>query len=479
MNFIKRMSSCWTVPALASSFCLVVQAPSQALQFNFSYEEGTPYEQMLGFKVAGDWWSSYITDDVTVNIHVGTSNNLPKNVVGSALPGMHAFDYFGSYRYRLEQDVSSDLDQSAVSVGLPGHRNAQGGGYYKGQLEGATKNAHRISLTKANAKAVGLPGSNSTGLDGMIMMSDLNNSRYRWNYDFDRSGNIDNKSVDFLSVAVHEIGHVLGFVSSFDTVTAKDSDLTSSEIKERLNRTTPLDLFRRSSESAEGNVAELRAGKSSYLSADNGTTRMANFARGNRDIGNGSDGYQASHWRHRSSGYTGIMGPAIQTGSRFSIKSLDLKAMDIIGWDLNTSTARNPNDKNLSLLEQQAKESLAQELGKSISWLNNNKSKAASLLADSDADLLADITADSDEYYQLFGASTLGSGGWWQLFKDLGYAGWWQEYVANDAYGQKAYFSTLEAPVEAKDVPEPTTFLGLLGLTAFSLLGQHAVKRSH
>lgn len=495
MNITDWLPGRWMATAIASSgLCLMIQAPSQALQFNFSYEEGTSYEQMLGFEIAGSIWGSYLSDSATLNIHVGSSNGLPRNVVGGALPGMKAFQSYGQYHSRLRYDASfrSEDDKEANFFGgLQDHQDHHGNTYYKGRLEQNTWNIYNTSLTNANAKSVGMVNSHSQTLDGMIMMSDLSNSKYSWDYDFDRSGNIDKKSLDFLSVAVHEVGHVLGFVSVFDTVDKKEQNATQQENIERVRRTTTLDLFRHSEQTGE-DIVELRAGKASYFSVDGGDTKIAEFARGNKNIGNGSDGYQASHWKHQKQGALGIMGPAIRLGERRDLAHLDLRAMDAIGWDVDiytpsynnhscgygytyaSGTCDNSNADikiptvDFSLLQSKAESNLAGRLGKSTSWLKNNKYSAADQLVSNQTDLLANMLAESDEYYQIL---NLGSSGWWQILNNLGYGGWWQEYITDDAYTQKAYFSTLET-AETTDVPEPSLFIGLLSFVTLGLLGK-------
>lgn len=469
MKLIKRISRRWIAPVLASSgLCLLAQAPSQALQFNFSYEKGTSYEQMLGFEVAAGVWSTLLTDNVTVNLHVGSSGTLPKNVVGGALPGMQVKrDYLHVYN-KLVSDAVSGNDRKAIDSTLQKHKSSDGQYlYYKGRSDYTTRNIFKTSLTNANAKAIGLINPHSTALDGMIMMSDLKGTGYNWNYDFDRSGGISNKSIDFLSVAIHEIGHALGFVSSLDLVTKNEIELDAFGRKARVDKATTLDLFRRSNTTGSSTV-ELRAGAESYLSIDGGKTKIP-FARGAKDIGNGSDGYQTSHWKYKGSG---IMGHSINLGERRNVNWQDRVALDVIGWDLRWGAS----SYNLSLLENQAKSKLAKKLSTNVSWLNNNKHTAASRLSGTNTSLLANMTAQSDEYYQLFGANTMGSAGWWQLFNNLGYAGWWQEYVANEAYGQKAYFSTLSPLEETQDVPEPTSLLGIAGFILFGLLGRHHIK---
>ena len=43
---------------------------------------------MLGFEMAGKYWSNHLTDDVTLDIFIDSSNSLPENVIGGALPGI-------------------------------------------------------------------------------------------------------------------------------------------------------------------------------------------------------------------------------------------------------------------------------------------------------------------------------------------------------------------------------------------------------
>ena len=84
---------------------------------------------------------------------------------------------------------------------------------------------------------------------------------------------------------------------------------------------------------AKGKI-DLSTGGNPYFSIDGGATNLANFASGAYTDFNG-DGYQASHWKNGSG--VGIMNPILGAGERKDISSLDLKAMDVIGWDIDTS----------------------------------------------------------------------------------------------------------------------------------------------
>ncbi|QYO62929.1 hypothetical protein [Leptolyngbya sp. 7M] len=70
----------------------------------FTYGPGTTLEQMVAFETAGRLWSTYFTDDVTVNIYVEPSSTLPTGVAGGALMGIEADESYSTWRTRLAAD---------------------------------------------------------------------------------------------------------------------------------------------------------------------------------------------------------------------------------------------------------------------------------------------------------------------------------------------------------------------------------------
>ena len=46
------------------------------VQFNFTYDPNVSLEQRVGFELAALVWSSYLTDDITVNLHIASSDSL-------------------------------------------------------------------------------------------------------------------------------------------------------------------------------------------------------------------------------------------------------------------------------------------------------------------------------------------------------------------------------------------------------------------
>jgi hypothetical protein len=146
-------------------------------------------------------------------------------------------------------------------------------------------------------------------------------------FDFDSSNGVDPGQLDFETVAVHEIGHVLGFTS-----------LTGAmELNPSMN--TALSLW---------DVFRFRPGTAA-VPADFGTAQRVLSSGGDhiffaggaelslstgRPDGSGGDGFQASHWKNDSlTGNTiGIMDPDLAPGQSQAISNSDLAVLNAIGY---------------------------------------------------------------------------------------------------------------------------------------------------
>lgn len=305
---------------------------------------GSQAEQ--GFKIAAKYWESVLTNDVVLNFEV-RFDNLGPGILGST--GSTLFTYVGIsdyYSLLANNSTKSALDVIAganlsplsgtdsVTVKVPEYINV---GANTGIAASGTRTAPddaaisaTMALSSANAKAL-LGGGYENLVDGGISFSN------QFNFDFDPTNGITAGFIDFIGVAVHEIGHALGFISGAD-----DFDYS-------VGYTGPVDnywwgygadMFRYSAPS----VLDWTFGTNSYFSIDGGATVYQDgyFSTGT----NFGDGWQASHWKEPNTqcqDFRGIMNPYICGGLGDSVTGLDLALFDAIGWNTNVDVLADPN----------------------------------------------------------------------------------------------------------------------------------------
>ncbi|NJP21413.1 MAG: hypothetical protein HC763_23135 [Hydrococcus sp. CRU_1_1] len=448
IGFVKPFASV----TLATIAVIESHAAARAVTFNFSYAPGTSLEQMVGMEMAGGIWSSHLSDNVSVNIYTQTDDSLPTNAIGGALPGISAERSYDTFRSGMYRDRTSTDDRSAYA----NLQNDDDG--YNVMINGRTQEENeQINLTRANAKALGML--DDSGLDGVILISNLKDKPVGWNYNYQDSS-VANDKLDYLSTGMHEIAHVLGFVSGVDgpgllnSNSGDDDDDDDDDGDEEGGNLyiTPLDMFRYSSRSQTSGIIDLSIGGDAYLSFDRGKTRIADFATG-KDLTLGGDGYQASHWKQQDNPL-GVMDPLLRLGQRRNISLLDRRTMDALGWNLQESGI------GLATLELQAKQRLAARLGVTVAWLEANPTEAATRLSqDRTEDVIAMI--EESEVYEI-GWGSGGSGqGWWRD-ETL-----WQQFLANRLASEERFLSP------SASVPEPSIVGGVL----FGMGGLRLISR--
>ena len=359
---------------LSSTAAIAVQTP---VQFNLINVGGVDpgSNAAKGFQAAANYWSSVLTTSqpVTLNINVGFSP-LGPNILGSTRSSFTS-KAIVNVTNRIAARQSTAFDASlqlptlraglfgggdAVDVYTPGYTGSDALGNPYG-IDNSVKvydtddsfNNSVIGLTTANAKAIGYTFGDN--IDAQIQFSS------QFAFDFNPRNGIAAGAFDFYAVAIHEIGHALGFVSGVDDYDFLGAPNGPVRDLPCLNDGTlckdypanddwfgeTLDLFRYS---ADGKL-DWTTNTASYFSIDGGASAYQNglFSTGTYH----GDGWQASHWKgpQLPNGdfscrldKLGIMNPYICNGRNGIVTGLDLAALDAIGWN----TSQNVNAYGVS-----------------------------------------------------------------------------------------------------------------------------------
>ncbi len=270
---------------------------------------------MQAFQRAAAQWESRFSDPITVNVNVGLADLGSSSILGQA---GSTFLYAGYTTLRNQMIVDAQNESSNGIVNyLPTSPSflLPTGFSYSGYL----------GATKANLKALGF-----TGLDASYGASDGTitfNSTF--NFDFDRSNGL--VGFDFEAIAVHELGHILGFSSMVNNIDYMIHNGTSGVVDAFL-----FDLFRFNQASVPTTTSaftttarDLRPGQAASFSD---TTNSYALATGTYN----GDGAQASHWKNdEDTGINlGVMDPSIAYAETHFISDADIRVFDLIGYDV-------------------------------------------------------------------------------------------------------------------------------------------------
>lgn len=320
--------------ALALAVSTLAAAPAaQAVTFQFRDIGTTPMSalQLSAFQSAGNYWSSKLSDSVTVYVNIAFAD-LPTNVLGSTGSNFTTANY-STMRSALISDATSAADATAVASLQTGPALSflatQGDLSSRLDNDGSTNNT-LLGLTTANAKAVGLPvNTNAANPDGTIQFANAFANTFA--YARDANGQVPAGLTDFITVAEHEIGHALGFISGVDDIDFCAGPANACGLPNTVGRFEtdwwyePLDLFRFS---AAGQM-DVRVGGSPYFSINGGVTSITAFSTGATH----GDGWQASHFGPNE---VNLMRAFVGRGQSYDATARDLTAFDVIGWNLVT-----------------------------------------------------------------------------------------------------------------------------------------------
>ncbi|MEO5916837.1 MAG: NF038122 family metalloprotease [Luteolibacter sp.] len=315
--------------ALALTVFAALCIPVSALTFNFTFTPESTAQDIAGFNAAGAFWSSKFSDNVTLNMDVGTAA-LGTGILAQAGSTQGEVSYT-DFRNHLAADATSAFDNTALSSLATGtsfgmllnrtSNNPNGSGSATAYLDNdGDDNNTTLYITTANAKAIGYT---YAGSDASITFG----NSFSW--DYDSSNGISSGSYDFVGIAIHEIGHSLGFISGVDILDGNSPPINGPFSDDQFTYVSSLDLFRYSTASAASGVIDWTASATNkYFSLNNGTTAIAGFSTGL----NFGDGRQASHWKDNLG--LGVMDPTAATGETLVAGPNDFLAFDVIGWDV-------------------------------------------------------------------------------------------------------------------------------------------------
>lgn len=322
--------------ALIVAGSLATPAAQASPIFNLTFISGTSAQAITSFQTATNFWSSKFSNNVTLSLTVGTGA-LGSGILGQTDAGVDLTSY-ASFKSALTSHATSTIDAQAVANLAAGSSftsyinytsdNPNGSGSATPYVSSGTANDSFIRLTSANAKALGLatvaPTVTECGgsCDGFIEFSNA------FTYDYDQSNGITGGAFDFTGLAIHELGHALGFISGVDILDTNSTGTFYSA--SAFTYVTPLDMFRCSAASAAAGASiDFTAdARTKSFSLDHCATSLASFATGSVH----GDGRQASHWKDNLG--LGIMDPTAAPGELLTATALDLNAFDAIGWNL-------------------------------------------------------------------------------------------------------------------------------------------------
>jgi hypothetical protein len=299
-------------------------------------------------KRAAQQWEAMLADPITVSIHIDIAFNpgfardeFPASVLGLAQPVEVELPY-AQVRHALQSDGLLEQDDSILAF-LPSPESI------KFAYPGSLRYDNMISLTKPNLKSLGLHTEQfdeELGVsDGLIVLNpeaSAPNQEHR--FDYNSADGISPSKYDFESLVVHEIGHVLGFISAVDRIDQADpaSGIAIAP--------STLDLFRFRSLPGPGNPRTAAAFETIQRELRPSLPAVVDFVINDGwatleneypvELGESTPrsgfGHQASHWQSDDlfAAPIGVMAPTLALQTVTPISNVDLRAFDLIGYDI-------------------------------------------------------------------------------------------------------------------------------------------------
>jgi len=318
-----------TLPLMISLAFTLGTERAEALTFNLLLDSSIAGNMpaIEAFQRAADTWSSVIQDDMTVSIRMFDTPQAG-NILANASPVFTGGNY-DIIRQRMIDDAANEQDDwivnhlptsSQISWDLP---------------EGFTTANTLISHSVALQRAWGFQANETLFNDGNIRFNSAQP------FDYDNRDGITGGHYDFESVALHEIGHILGFESEVNLIDGRigsgsSNTFTTGKI---------LDLFRFADEPGKNpeTVSDFTNFSRSLVPGQAAVTDFilpfgADLVEVPMSTGRVlGDGFAPDHYK--DNGFTGvrygIFDPAFAPGEIVGLSTYDLRIMDLMGYDID------------------------------------------------------------------------------------------------------------------------------------------------
>jgi hypothetical protein len=273
-------------------------------------------QAQAAFQRAINTWESLVASPINVNVDVDLEDLGSPSIIG----GANSVFLEAGYDVIRNQWVAN-------SPGKPLVASLPTAAQFSGFVPTGFSLSGILVATKANLKAMGF-----TGLDGSFGTPDGSitfNTGFA--FDYDDSNGVSPGTISFESVALHEIGHVLGFVSTVDDIDFLLHSGSTAGVS-----VMPLDLFRFAAGSAPQTLAAFTSAPRYLLTSGSAELGLVDSRYGLSTGYYTGDGRQASHWIDDPLGpqSVGVMDPTIGFGQIFTITQADVQAFGALGYSM-------------------------------------------------------------------------------------------------------------------------------------------------
>lgn len=271
---------------------------------------------LAAFERAAAQWEALISDPIVVTIDADFADLGNPGIIGQA-SSVLLQGPFDLIRDAMVADADADDD---VVAAMPTAAD------FSASLPAGFALSGNLLSSKASLKALGFAGlDDSFGVsDATITFNEI------FAFDLDSSDGVSPGTIDLETVAVHEIGHALGFFSIVDGIDGAIAGAVTP---------STLDLYRFASRGAKPASAARfsRSRRSAVPGAEEVFADVETEAPMSTGIF-GGDGRQASHWKDDVliGSFVGVMDPTLAAATVEPITQADRRAFDLIGYDIVT-----------------------------------------------------------------------------------------------------------------------------------------------